>query len=156
MSADLPQEQRLKGFMLVGLSDLFCVAPESGCTLLEHAGATNLATGMGSPFPLISREHLAFTEPDFLLVPIKPGEEGEGQKKLFRQRIENVLPNIRRVLFMEEGQTYGLRSFLGVLRLASECYPSRFDREEVARIEESFLKECFSSTGHGEGFSHEK
>ena len=147
--AGLPEQERKRGFMLTGVADLFCVAPESGCTLLEDAGARNLAAGRGSPFPLLSRESLAFEKPDFLLVPIKSGDSAERQKRAFEQRIVAVLPGRSHAVFMEEGLTFGLRSFLGALQLAAELFPSRLGKEEADQRQSAFLKKFFPSAVQG-------
>ena len=146
--AGLPEQERKGGFMLTSAADLFCVAPESGCTLLEEAGARNLAAGRGSPFPLLSLERLAAAKPDFLLVPTKAGQAVR-QKAAFERRIRSVLPEACRAIPLEEGHTFGLRSFLGMLELAAELYPARITPEEAQRRKSAFLEAFFPSAVQG-------
>lgn len=139
----LSDHEKKKGLLFTGSSDLFCTAPESGCSLLEDAGASNLAAGMGHPFPLISQEVIQLAKPDFLLVPIKANTEADRQKSAFFKRMKTAIPKSCRVLFLEEGLTFGLRSFLGTLRLATELYPSRFQKGLFDQTEQAFLMTFF-------------
>ena len=146
---ELPREARSSGIMLTDGNELFCVASESGNTFLEDAGAVNLASGLGHPFPLLSREWLAVRRPDFILVPVKEGESNEGQIQAIRQRLGAFLPLDCRFIAMKEGLTFGPRSFLGILKLASELYPSRFEEKDVAERNAAFMQVFFPNIDRG-------
>ena len=139
----VPEEERAAGLMFTGLFDMYCVAPESGCTLLENAGAVNLAAGMGQPFPLISLEWLAFHAPDFLLVPQKLSEGAERKREEAGRRLSRALSGRARLIFMEEELTFGLRSFLGALRLAAELYPELIRPDAVEAEQARFMNRYF-------------
>ena len=139
----IPEEKKATGVMLTGLTDQFCVAPESGCTLLEDAGARNLAAGTGQPFPLISREWLVSRSPDFLLVPEKKSESSEHKREAFQRKFSRVMAGRGRILFMEEELTFGLRSFLGTCRLAAELYPGSVQPESFETMMNGFMNKYF-------------
>ena len=146
----IPEEKKAAGVMLTGLADQFCVAPESGCTLLEDAGARNLAAGTGQPFPLISREWLVFRSPDFLLVPVKKSEDSEQKREAFRRKFSRVMAGQGRILFMEEELTFGLRSFLGTYRLAAELYPGAVQPDAFETMMNGFMNKYFSQASDEE------
>ncbi|WP_458401076.1 ABC transporter substrate-binding protein [Mailhella sp.] len=143
IAGSIPEEQKASGIMLTGLADQFCVAPESGCTLLEDAGTRNLAAGTGQPFPLISREWLACRAPDFLLVPEKNSSSSERKREAFRRKFSQLLSGQRLILFMEEEQTFGLRSFLGSYRLATELYPGSVQPDAFETMMNGFMNKYF-------------
>lgn len=145
--AGLPSDKRLSGIMLTDSNELFCVATESGNTFLEDAGAVNLASGLGHPFPLLSREWLAVRRPDFVLVPMKEGRDVQREIQMLRQKLGALLPSHCRIIAIEEGVTFGLRSFLGILKLASELYPACFVDVEFAEKKAAFMQDFFP---HGE------
>ena len=147
--AGLPDEERLAGIQLTDANELFCIAMESGNTFLESAGAKNLASGLGHPFPLLSREWLVGQKPDFILIPLKEGRDAESLKESVQMRLREYLPAHCRVIVMEEGLTYGLRSFLGILRLAAELYPGRFGHQERVDREAAFLGRIFGYKPQG-------
>ena len=147
--AGFPREKRLSGIMLTDSNELFCVATESGNRFLEDAGAVNLASGLGHPFPLLSREWLAVKRPEFILVPVKEGRDVSREIQALRQRLGAFLPSHCRIIAIEEGLTFGLRSFLGILKLASELYPSQFVEVDFAEKKVSFMEAFFSKSEHG-------
>jgi ABC-type Fe3+-hydroxamate transport system substrate-binding protein len=131
--------------MLTDSNELFCIATESGNAFLEYAGAINLASGLGHPFPLLSREWLVAQGPDFILIPVKEGQDAQKHIQALRQKLGAFLPPDCRFIVMEEGLTFGLRSFLGILKLASELYPSRISEKDFLERKAAFMQTFFAT-----------
>ena len=147
--AGISSEERPSGIMLTDSRELFCVATESGNTFLEEAGAVNLASGLGNPFPLLSREWLAVQKLDFILVPVKERMDAQREIQALWKRLGMLLLPDCRVVTMEEGLTFGLRSFLGMLKLATELYPTRFEGKDFAEKKAAFMQAFFPGSVHG-------